>query len=161
MVLQFWLHSQLARIAMMFLAICTGVGLLSTLQMFLSGFAFEIAALCFLAEVPISQSALRRQKIVDEKFLLGTLLSKELLPTLISVGITALTVIVITLVGVLPQEAARTYFFFALFLLQICILCRIAHREKTAPEAKRILLFGGVPVAVVALLTVNTVQLMH
>ncbi len=122
--------------------------------MFLSSFALEITALAFLAEISISQSSLRHPNTVNMKFLSHTLLAKEsLLPILISVAIPAVTVIILTLVGVLPQEAATTYFFFTLFLLQICILFRITYRAQAAPEIKRILLFGGILLGTVALLT--------
>ncbi len=154
MLLQFWMYSQLARMAMMFLSVCTGVGLLSSLQMFLSSFAVEITVLCFLAEISISQSSLRHPNTVNMKFLSHTLLTKEsLLPISVSVAIPAVTVIILTLVGVLPQEAATTYFFLSLFFLQICILFRITYRAQAAPEIKRALLIGGVLVGSVTLLT--------
>ncbi len=154
MLLQFWLHSQLARIVMMTFAVFTGAGLFSALQMFLSSFAVEVATLCFLAELPISQSALRCPSMIDKKFLLNTLLSKEsLLPTVISVGITALTAIILFFVGVLPEGAIRTYLFLSLFFLQIFLLCRMAYLEKARPDKKKTLLIGGILVGAIALLT--------
>ena len=154
MFLQFWLHSQLARFLMMFFAVCTGIGFFSSLQMFLSSFAVEVVALCFLADVQISQSALRRPRTLDNQFLLNTLFAKEaLLPTVISVGITALITIVLTFAGVLPKTAAQTYFYFSLFFLQICILCRICFAGKIRPNPKKILFLAGIFVGVIALLT--------
>ena len=154
MVLQFWLHSQLARIIAMILAVCTGVGFFSILQMFLSSFAVEIAALYFLGDVPIAQSALRRPSLIDRTFLSDTLFSKEsLFPTVLSVGITALTTIILALAGVLSTMAVQTYLFFSLFLLQICILCRIACKAKVRPQIKRTAIIGGILVGIIALLT--------
>ena len=154
MLLQFWLHSQLARMIMTIFAVCTGVGFLSILQMFLSGFAVEIAALCFLADAPIAQSALRRPGVTDETFLLQTLLSKKtLLPTVISVGITALTAIVLTFAGVLTGAVAQTYMCFSLLLLQIFVLFRIAYLSKVRPQRKQTLILGGIFFGVLALLT--------
>ena len=154
MVLQFWLHSQLARIIAMILAVCTGVGFFSILQMFLSSFAVEIAALYFLGDVPIAQSALRRPSLIDRTFLSDTLFSKEsLFPTVISVGITALTTIILALAGVLSTMAVQTYLFFSLFLLKICILCRIACKAKVRPQIKRTAIIGGILVGIIALLT--------
>ena len=154
MFLQFWWHSQLARIIMMILAVCTGVGFFSGVQMFLSGFVVEIVALCFLSEIPISQSTLRNPRIVDKKFFSDTLFAKEsLIPTIVSVGITTLTILILTLVGVLPPEAVRTYFFISLFLLQICILCRIVYQSKGRPDIKKTLLTGAILIGVIILLT--------
>ena len=152
--LQFWLHSQLARIVMMILAVCTGVGFFSILQMFLSGFVIEIAVLCFLADIPIAQSALRRPITTDRNFLSNTLFSKKsLLSTVISVGITALTTIILTFAGVLTGMAAQTYLFFSLFLLQVCLLCRIFYRAKVRPQLRKPLFFGGILIGAIALLT--------
>ena len=154
MLLQFWLHSQLARIIMTILAVCTGVGFFSIMQMFLSGFAVEIMVLCFLADVPIAQSALRRSITTDKKFIYDTLFSKEkLLPTIISVGITALTSIILTFAGVLTATATQTYLFFSLFLLQICLLCCLVYAKKARPQLKKTLIFGGILVGGIALLT--------
>ena len=153
MMLQFWVHSQLARIVVMILAVCTGVGLFSSLQMFLSGFAIEIAALAILSDIPISQATLRRSNTIDQKFLFNTLLTqKSLLPTLASAGMTALMTAILTLTGVITAPAARTYLFFSLFLLQICILIRIIHHAKAKPEPKKILQIGGILVLSIALL---------
>lgn len=151
--LQFWLHSQLARVVMMLLAVCTGIGLLSSLQMFLSGFAVEIAALIFLADLPIAQSALRRPNTVNNKFLFKTLLLGEsLLPTLVSVVVTALTSIILALVNAIPRDAIRTYFFVSLFLLQTGILCYSAYRAKAKPEWKKTLHIGGILLGVIGVL---------
>lgn len=158
MLLQFWLHSQLARTVMMLFAVCTGIGFFSSLQMLLSGFAVEIAALYFLSDVPLSQSALRRPNTTDKTFLFGTLLSKEsLLPTLFAAAITALTTVILALTGVLPREGVRTYFFVSLLLLQICILLCIAYRTKVRPEAKKTLLICGISVGVLAVLILLSV----
>lgn len=158
MLLHFWLHSQLARIVMMFLAVCIGVGLFSSLQMFLSGFAIEIAALAVLSDIPISQATLRRSNTIDQKFLFNSLLTKKsLLPTLVSAGMTALMTAILTLAGVITAPAARTYLFFSLFLLQICILVRIIYNVKAKPELKKTLHIGGILILAIALLTLLSV----
>ena len=154
MLLHFLLHFQLARLTMMFLAVCTGVGFFSSLQMFLAGFVVEILGVCFLADLPIPQAALRTPRVTDQKFFFASLFSKTaLMPTLFSVGITALKAIILTFVGVLSKSAAQTYLFFSLFLLQICHLCRITNREKAKPDVKKIFLFVGVLVGTIVLLT--------
>ncbi len=154
MLLQFWLHSQFARIVMMTLAVCTGIGLFSSLQMFISGFAIEIAALAILSDIPISQATLRRSNTIDQKFLFNTLLTKKsLLPTLASAGMTALMTAILTLTGVITAPAARTYLFFSLFILQICILVRIIYNVKAKPELKKTLHTGGILVLAIVLLT--------
>ena len=158
MLLEFWLHSQLARILMMVLAVCTGVGFFSVLQMSLCGFAVEIVVLCLLADIPIAQSALRKPGMIDEKFLSNTLFSKKsLLATAVSTGITTLTAIILTFVGVIGAMAAQTYLFFSLFLLQICILCRIVYKTKARPQFKKTAIIGGILVGVIALLTLLSV----
>ena len=152
--LQFWLHSQLARILMTVFAVCTGVGLLSVLQMFLSGFVLEAAVVFWLAEMPVSQSALRNPKIFNQSFLGEKLFSKEkLLPTAISVGVTALVAIILALAGPLSKSAAQTYLFLSLFLLQLSFLARICIAEKARPQIKRALIVGGVAVGTILLLT--------
>ena len=154
MLLQFWLHSQLARILMTVLSVCTGIGFYSIMQMFLCSFAAEIAALFFLAEVPIAQAALRRPTVTDKKFILQTLFSKEaLLSTGISVGITALTVIILTFAGAVSASATQTYLWFSLFLMQISILFRIAYKAKARPQLKRSLILCGIALGVIAFLT--------
>ena len=154
MLLQFWLHSQLARVLMMILAVCTGVGFFSVLQTFLSSFALEIAALYFIADIPIAQSALRHPIVTDKSFLSNTLFSqKSLLPTVISVAITSLATVILTLVGVLGASTAQTYLFFSLFLLQISLLCRVLYSAKVRPQLKRTLILGGILLGIVALLT--------
>ena len=158
MFLQFFLHSQIARILMMTLAVCTGVGFFSVLQTFLSGFAFEIAVLFFLADSPIAQSALRRPMITDRRFLHDTIFSKvSLLPTVISVAITALTAVILTFAGVLGTTDAQTYLFFSLFLMQICLLCRIIYQRKVRLQPKRALIWGGILAGAIALLTLLSV----
>ena len=154
MMLQFWLHSQLARIVMMIFAVLTGIGFFSSLQMLLSGFTLEIAALLFLCDVPLMQSALRRPNPTNQTFLLGTLLSKEsLLPTLISVAITALTTVILALASVLPRESVKTYLFASLLLLQICVLFRLSYKAKLKPQPKKTLILCGVVVGIFGLLT--------
>ena len=121
--------------------------------MFLSGFAVEIAALIFLADLPIAQSALRRPNTVNNKFLFKTLLLGEsLLPTLVSVGVTALTSIILALVNAIPRDAIRTYFFVSLLLLQTGILCYSAYRAKAKPEWKKALHIGGILLGVIGVL---------
>ena len=151
--LQFWLHSQLARIVIMTLVVCTGRGLFTSLQMFLSSFVVEIAALCFLADVPISQEALRRPNAPDKKFLSQILFSKRsLITTLVSAGIPSLTVVILTLAGVISNDAARTYLFVSLLLLQICLLVYTFKRSKVKLELKKTLLIGGVVLGTIAVL---------
>ena len=158
MLLQFWLHSQLARIVLMLFAVCTGIGFFSSLQMFLSGFAIEIAALYFLSDVPLSQSVLRRPNTTDKTFLFGTLFAKELLiPTILSIAIPALTSVILAFVGVLPRGSIRTYFFVSLLLLQICVLLRITYRAQVRPETKKTLLICGISVGVLAVLILLSV----
>ena len=158
MFLQFFLHSQIARILMMTLAVCTGVGFFSVLQTFLSGFAFEIAVLFFLADAPIAQSALRRPMITDRRFLHDTIFSKvSLLPTVISVAITALTTVILTFAGVLGTTDAQTYLFFSLFLMQICLLCRIIYQRKVRLQPKRAVILCGILAGAIALLTLLSV----
>ena len=152
--LQFWVLSQISRILMILLCVCSGIGLFSVLQMFLSSLAVEGVALCFIAEAPISQSALRQSGTLDQKFILQTLLSKKsLLPAVISAGVTALLTIVLTLTGVLTKSAAQTYLFLALFLLQIGIFCRICYKAGVKSQSKRVAILGGILLAAVALLT--------
>ncbi len=154
MFLQFWLHSQLARISMMLLSVCTGIGFFSILQMFLLSFALEIVAVFFLAELPLSQQILRRPRMIDKTFLHQTLFAKELLlPTVISVAITSLVTIILTLASVLSKGEAGTYLFFSLFLLQICLLCRICLAAKARPQIKKTVVIGGILVGAIALLT--------
>ena len=139
---------------MILLCVCSGIGLFSALQMFLSSLAVEGVALCFIAEAPISQFALRQSRTLDQKFILQTLLSKKsLLPAVISAGVTALLTIVLTLTGVLTQSVAQTYLFFALFLLQIGIFCRICYKAGVKSQSKRVAILGGILLAAVALLT--------
>lgn len=154
MLLQFWLHSQLARIIMTVLSVCTGVGFFSIVQMFVSSFALEIAAVYFLADVPIAQSALRHPRVTDKKFISQTLFSKEgLLPTVISVGMTALITIILTFAGVLDTSAAQTYLYFSLFFMQISVLLCIVRREKVSPQRKRTLILCAALIGSIALLT--------
>ena len=154
MLLQFWLYSQLARIIITIFSVCTGVGFLSIIQMFLSSFAVEIAVLCFLADAPIAQSALRRPGVTDKTFISQTLLSKEsLLSIAISVGITALTTVILAFAGVLTEAAAQTYLYFSLFFLQISVLLRIAYKAKVRPQRKRTLILGGILFGIIVLLT--------
>lgn len=151
--LQFWLHSQLARIAMMLFAVCTGVGFLSSLQMFLLGFVVEIAALVLIADQPIAQAALRHPNTMGNQFLFKTLFAKEpILSTLVSIGVTALTAIILALVNVIPREAVRTYFFASLLLFQIGILCYFAYRAKATPERKKVLYIGGILLIAISVL---------
>ena len=158
MLLQFLLHSQLARIIIAILSVCTGVGFFSVLQMFFAGFAIEIAALYFLAEVPIAQSALRQPNGINAKFIANTLLSKEvLLSTVISVGIPTLTTVILAFAGVLSASAVQTYLYFSLFLMQMTVLIRIAHKAKARPQRKRTLILCGILVGVIALLTLLSV----
>ena len=158
MLLQFWLHSQLSRILVTLFAVCTGIGFFSSLQMLLSGFAVEIAALYFLSDVPLSGSMLRRPNTTDKTFLFGTLLSKEaLISTLVAAAIPALTTVILALTGVLPHDAARTYFFASLLLLQISVLLRIAHRAKVRPETKKTLLICGIIVGTLSALILLSV----
>ena len=154
MFLQFWLHSLLARFLMVIFSVFTGIGFFSILQMFLSSFALEVVAVFFFAELPFSQQTLRHPRMIDKTFLEQTLFAKEkLLPTVISVAITALVAIILTLADVLTKSVAATYLFFSLFLLQICIMCRICFTEKAKPQSKRTLLLGGILIGVLALLT--------
>ena len=151
MLLHFYLHSQIARILMMIFSVCTGVGFFSILQMFLSGFVIEIAVLCFLADIPIAQSALRTA--TDRGGLTKTLFSKKLLlPTVISVAITAWCSIFLAFTGILATATAQTYLFFSLVLLQFCILLRVIYSAKGRPHLKMILIVGGVLIVVIALL---------
>ena len=143
MLLQFWLHSQLARMIMMIFAVCTGVGVFSVLQMCLSAFAVEIAALCFLADVPIAQSALRRPCATDGKFISKILLSaKALSPVVLSATVTAILPGILTFSGVITKAMTQTYLFFSLFLLQMSILIRIAYRAKAMPQRKTAAIFA-------------------
>lgn len=154
MFLQFWLHSLLARSLMMVFSVCTGIGFFSILQMFLSSFALDAVAVFYLAEIPLSQQSLRSSRVIDKAFLSQTLFAKEkILPTVISVAITALVTVILTLIGVLSKPVAGTYLFFSLFFLQICLLCRICFAEKAKPQFKRTLLVGGILIGVVAVLT--------
>ena len=158
MLLQFWLYSQLARMIMTIFAVCTGVGFLSIVQMFLFGFAVEITALCFLSDVPIAQSALRRPGMTDKTFILQKLLSKEsLLSIVIPVGITALTTIILTFAGVLTAAAAQTYLCFSLFFLQISVLFRIAYMGKVRAQLRRTLILSAILFCAVGLLTLLSV----
>ena len=154
MLLQFWLLSVLTRMVMMTLSILTGIGFFSILQMFFSSFVVEIAVLCLLADMPIAQTALRRQNRIDQKFLANTLFSKEgFLPALVSVGITALTTIILAFAGVLEREAVQTYLFLSLFFLQICFILRMLILQKARPNKKKALIICGVLVGAIALLT--------
>ena len=154
MLLQFLLHSQLARMIMTLFAVCTGVGLFSAVQMCLSGFAVEIAALCFFSDLPIAQSALRHPSATDKKFISNTLLSvRMLLPTAISAGTIAILSVILTSVGVTTRATAQTYLFCSLFFLQICLLASIAYRAKARPRQKTVLVFGVVAIGFVGLLT--------
>ena len=156
--LQFWLHSQLARILMVTFAVCTGIGFFSILQMFLSSFALEVAAVFFLADMPFSQSALRRRAVLGKAFLSKTLFAKQaILSTAIPVGFTALLTVILTLAGVYTKMAASTYLFFSLLLLQICIFCRLCILEKGRPQMKKTLIMSGIFVGVVAILTLLSV----
>ena len=158
MLLQFWLHSQLARIIMVFFAVCTGIGFFSGLQMLLSGFAVEIAALYFLCDVPLSQSALRTPHLTNRNFLFGKLLAeKSIIPTFVSVFITALTTVILAIGKVVPRESVKTYFFVSLLLLQICIFFRIVRAAKIAPERNKTLILCGIFVGVFAILTLLSV----
>ena len=158
MLLQFWLHSQLARTVLMLFAVCTGIGFFSSLQMFLSGFAVEIAVLYFLSDVPLSQSVLRCPNTTDKNFLFGTLLSKEsLIPTTLAIVITALTTVILAWTEVLSHESVKTYFFASLLLLQICALLRITYRAKVRPETKKTLLICGIAAGVLAVLVLLSV----
>jgi hypothetical protein len=122
--------------------------------MFLFGFATEIAVLCFLADAPIAQSALRRPGVTDKTFLSQTLFSKvSLLSIAISIGVTVLTTIVLTFAGVLPEAAAQTYLCFSLFFLQISVFFRIAYMAKVRPQRKRTFILGGILFGTVGLLT--------
>lgn len=153
MFLQFWLHSQLARILMTAFAVCTGIGFFSILQMFLTSFAFEIVAAFLFAEAPVSQSVLRYTKMLDKGFLTNTLFSKQtLLPILVSVGLTAIMTAILTLTGAFSNSAAQTYLFFSLILLQTCFVCRICVLEKARPQIKRTLVLGGIFVGVTVIL---------
>lgn len=154
MLLQFLLCSQLARIVITVLSVCTGVGFLSVLQMLLAGFAMEIAALYFFAEVPIAQSALRKPRIIGRKFITNVLLSKEaLLSTLISTVIPALTAIILAFAGVLSVSNVQTYLYFSLFFMQMAILIRISCKGKARPQHKRIFILCSIIVGVIGLLT--------
>lgn len=154
MLLQFWLYSQLARIAIVFFAVCTGVGFFTSLQMLFSGFAIEIAALLFLCDVLLSQSVLRRPNPTNQKFLFETLLErKELLSTLISVAIGTLTTVILAFASVLPREGVKTYLFASLLLLQICILFRLSWKARVKPQTKKTLILCGVVLGVFGLLT--------
>ena len=151
---QFWLYSQLARVLMMLFSVLTGIGFFTSLQMLLSSFVIEAVALIFLAEVSISQQTLRHPQKFDKHFIEDVLLSKEsLLPTAISVAITALVVIILTWVGVLSQALSQTYFYFSLLFLQIVFLCRLCVLSKIRPQLKKTLLCGGIFVGAIALLT--------
>ena len=122
--------------------------------MFLSSFALDAVAVFYLAEIPLSQQSLRSSRVIDKAFLSQTLFAKEkILPTAISVAITALVTVILTLIGVLSKPVAGTYLFFSLFFLQICLLCRICFAEKAKPQFKRTLLVGGILIGVVAVLT--------
>ena len=154
MFLQFWLYSLLARVLTVIFSVFTGIGFFSILQMFFSSFVLEVLAVFYFAELPLSQQSLRSPRMINTAFLQKTLFAKEkLLPTVISVAITALTTIILTLAGVLSKPMASTYLFFSLFLLQICLLCRICFAEKAKPQLRRTLLMGGILIGVVALLT--------
>jgi hypothetical protein len=154
MLLQFWLYSQLARIVIVFFAVCTGVGFFTSLQMLFSGFAIEIAALLFLCDVSLSQSVLRRPNPTNQKFLFETLLErKELLSTLISVAIGTLTTVILAFASVLPREGVKTYLFASLLLLQICILFRLSWKARVKPQTKKTLILCGVVLGVFGLLT--------
>ena len=158
MLLQFCLRSQLARTVMMLFAVCTGIGFFSSLQMLLSGFAVEIVALYFLCDVPLSQASLRRPNLTNQEFLFGKLLSPEaLIPTAVSVFITALTTVILAFGKVMPREDVQTYFFISLLLLQVCILFRIARSAKVKPEKNKTLILGGVFIGVFTLLTLLSV----
>jgi hypothetical protein len=114
----------------------------------------EAAVVFWLAEMPVSQSALRNSKIFHKSFLEDKLFSKEkLLPTAISVGVTALVAIILAFAGPLSKSAAQTYLFLSLFLLQLSFLARICFAEKARPQIKRSLIVGGVAVGVILLLT--------
>ncbi len=153
--LQFWVQSQLARIFMMLFSVCSGIGFLSILQMFLSSLVFDAVVAFFFAEAPVSQSALRHTKRLGKGFLTNTLFSKQaLLPTVISIGLTALVTVILALAGAFSNAVAQTYLFFSLFLLQACILCRICILGKVRPQIKRTLALYGILVGVTILLTV-------
>ena len=116
-------------------------------------YSWVIAALCFLADVPISQEALRRPNAPDKKFLSQILFSKRsLITTLVSAGIPSLTVVILTLAGVISNDAARTYLFVSLLLLQICLLVYTFKRSKVKLELKKTLLIGGVVLGTIAVL---------
>ena len=157
MLLQFWIHSQLARIVMTLLSVCIGVGFFSVLQMFLSSFAVEIAALCFFADVPIAQSALRRPNATSTKFIFNALSIKSLLPTIVSAGISAILAGILTLTRVITGEMTQTYLFFSLFLLQISLLCRITYRAKAIPQQKKTLTLSMILVCAIGVLTLLSV----
>jgi len=154
MLLRFWLHSGLARIAMMTLAVLTGIGFFSILQMFLSGFAVELAVLYLLADLPVPQSALRHPNHINNKFLANVLFSKdEVLPTVLSVGIPTLTTIILAFAGVLEKGEVQTYLFFSLFFLQVSLLCRTLRSQRAIPNKKKTLLISGIFFGVIALFT--------
>ena len=153
MLIQFCFYSQLARFMLLLLSVCTGIGLFTGVQMLLSGFVFEIAALYFLADVSISQSALRRTSVLNQAFLSQTLFSKASFVAIgVSSGIPAVVAVILTLTGVLSPQMTKTYLFTSLLLLQIAILSHLSYQAKIRWQLKKALHICGVIVVSVIFL---------
>ena len=154
MLLQFCFHSQIARLIITAFACLSGKGLFTALQMFLCSFATEIGALWFFASVPLSQSMLRASRKTDEDFLNAKLfLPEAFLPTVVPVGIVALTVSILGWANVISAPCAGTYLFLALFLLQITVFVRISVTSKVNPTPKTVFVAIAVTLGTVGLLT--------
>ena len=130
--LTFLTISQLLRLLLTALAVCTGIGLLPAAPMVLFSFLTEAAVLALVASGSIPKQRLTDAVSADGGFLLRTLTTKRTwVPIVVSAALTVLYAFVLLWCGILTPDRVTSFLALSLFLGQLTAAAVLLVQEKS------------------------------